>query len=972
LSMKSLEEISQDGCLSSTTLKSIEEQILAAGNFTQERVRAQIEWFCHDLSLNRYYFSTTPPELIAKHIESLRAAQILATNSGQDLDLQLASEQPNQAIYLIAAVPEAIEEVERRIELKYPMGRLQSYRTKGKGEDTSFRLYFVTTPHFAPLKADEELTFEKAGDQEFIDRSPASTLERYRAAWQKVHKTEAPCIGITEADNETRIMVALKRDASRRFLHEFSQVLDTYDLHTSRKYVEPFADGKIAFSFYLARINDQELLKGLKRDLSAAVIMPSSKISNLFFQRSFSAQETLYAIAVANFANQFLTSDSEEFQSIARALEGKPEMKGLLGKMKTKLVKDTYTPSRISETILKFPDLVLLAFRQFRIWLSPESVPGDAEAISTEIRQRIASVVSWEVERRIMESFLTFNRVVLKTNFFKADKACLAFRLDSALLDPIDYPGRPFGVFYLIGKEFRGFHVRFEDVARGGIRLVKSRSEEVYDLNSDLIFDENYNLAATQQLKNKDIPEGGSKGTILLHLDSQDKAESAFRHYVDGLLDLLMVPSAEITDRYGQEEILFLGPDEGTAELMNWACRWARQRGFRYWKPFTTGKSPALGGVPHDDHGMTTRSIHEYVLGVLNELGLKEEDVTKVQTGGPDGDLGSNEIKISKDRTIAVVDGSGVVYDPAGLNRDELLRLAGRREMVRFFNVGRLSPQGFLVTVEDRDLTLPNGARVLNGEDFRNRFHLLPFVQADLFVPCGGRPRSINIGNWTQMLDDRGRPRFRAIVEGANLFITQDARLRLEEAGILIIKDASANKGGVTSSSLEVLASLALNDQEYETLMMVSKEGEPPFRTRYIEQIIQKIRTNARLEFLAIKREHKQSGVSRTLLSDQLSLKINNLAAAILNSDLCSDRKLVSVVVRDYCPDVLVERLGVETILERVPTSYIAALVAKNLASTYVYLNGLQAAEVDFLKFIQQIHKGGFGSQIAAAELVQG
>ena len=28
-------------------------------------------------------------------------------------------------------------------------------------------------------------------------------------------------------------------------------------------------------------------------------------------------------------------------------------------------------------------------------------------------------------------------------------------------------------------------------------------------------FDENYGLASTQSLKNKDIPEGGSKGTIL-------------------------------------------------------------------------------------------------------------------------------------------------------------------------------------------------------------------------------------------------------------------------------------------------------------------------------------------------------------------------------------------------------------------------------------------------------------------------
>lgn len=58
---------------------------------------------------------------------------------------------------------------------------------------------------------------------------------------------------------------------------------------------------------------------------------------------------------------------------------------------------------------------------------------------------------------------------------------------------------------------------------------------------------------------------------------------------------------------------------------------------------------------------MTTRSVHQYVLGIYRKLGLKEENCTKMQTGGPDGDLGSNEIKISKDKTIGIVDGSGVL-----------------------------------------------------------------------------------------------------------------------------------------------------------------------------------------------------------------------------------------------------------------------------------------------------------------------
>jgi len=50
--------------------------------------------------------------------------------------------------------------------------------------------------------------------------------------------------------------------------------------------------------------------------------------------------------------------------------------------------------------------------------------------------------------------------------------------------------------------------------------------------------------------------------------------------------------------------------------------------------------------------------------------------LTKVQTGGPDGDLGSNEIKLGNERTVAVVDGSGVLCDPEGLDAAELLSLA--------------------------------------------------------------------------------------------------------------------------------------------------------------------------------------------------------------------------------------------------------------------------------------------------------
>ena len=63
----------------------------------------------------------------------------------------------------------------------------------------------------------------------------------------------------------------------------------------------------------------------------------------------------------------------------------------------------------------------------------------------------------------------------------------------------------------------------------------------------------------------------------------------------------------------------------------------ARERGAeKWWKSFTTGKSAEhLGGVPHDTYGMTSLSVRQYVVGIYKQLGLREKDITKVQTGGP-------------------------------------------------------------------------------------------------------------------------------------------------------------------------------------------------------------------------------------------------------------------------------------------------------------------------------------------------
>lgn len=124
-----------------------------------------------------------------------------------------------------------------------------------------------------------------------------------------------------------------------------------------------------------------------------------------------------------------------------------------------------------------------------------------------------------------------------------------------------------------------------------------------------------------------------------------------------------------------------------------------------------------------------------------------------------------------------------------------MIRLARARKTIGDFDLAKLSEKGYRVLVDEGDKKLPNGEIIARGVDFRNLAHLRNFQagnegrSAEVMVPCGGRPEAINISNVDQLIDDTGKPRVAYIIEGANLFITQEARLQLENAGCIVFKD---------------------------------------------------------------------------------------------------------------------------------------------------------------------------------------
>ncbi|TPX63849.1 glutamate dehydrogenase [Spizellomyces sp. 'palustris'] len=966
------------------------------GFIPKELVLNEVSWFYGNLGIDDMYFQLESVETIAQHIMALYGAKISAfIKNEQALDIELERETDEGAVYINTSRPgvsnPAGPEHEKRIDARYLDGstknlayRMESYRSSGtvsSSLSTQLRCYFVRKCNFVkaePTPA-EEADIRLVSDSTFLEKATENTLEIYSKVMKHALVRTGPVIEVYDIpkSRQKRLVIAFKHRTTQGLLAAISDLYHFYELYSTRKYVENFSNGITIHCMYLDQLPGSKAppieasIWQVMKEASLMYCLPTSPLQHFFQSGRLSVQETVYGYVGWIFAQHFLNRLGNEFVALSSALDLNNSLHvEVLQKIKKRLRSDTFTREYILDIIKLYPDLIKLLYTSFamvhyinpphdemRVSLSYQRLQTTPILTEEELLDKIKKTVSNNHELMIFESYLTFNKHVLKTNFYQPTKVALSFRLDPLFLPEIEYPNRLFGMFLVIGSEFRGFHLRFEDVARGGIRLVRSRNKEAYSINLRSLMDENYNLAATQQRKNKDIPEGGSKGTILLNFDQQDKPRVAFEKYVDAMLDLLIVGETpgikeKIVDLYGKPEILFFGPDEGTADYMDWASQHSRKRGASFWKAFTTGKSQSLGGIPHDTFGMTTRSVHQYVLGIYRKLGIKEENVHKLQTGGPDGDLGSNEIKISKDKTIGVVDGSGVLYDPEGINREELLRLATKRLMVNHFDLSKLGPKGFRVLVDETNVRLPDGTVVDSGVKFRNEFHLHPLSTADVFVPCGGRPESVDLSNVQALINSDGTSRFKYIAEGANLFFTQEARLRLEKAGAIVYKDASANKGGVTSSSLEVLAALAFADDEFAENMQVKNGVTPAFYTDYVKAVHGIIEKNAELEFEAIWRESNRTSLPKSIISDQLSLAIVKLNSELQLTTLWDNVPLRLIVLQEAFPNILLDKLGLETLLKRVPETYVKAIFGSYLASRFVYKYGTEPSQFAFFEYM--------------------
>eukprot|EP00466_Bigelowiella_natans_P013511 jgi/Bigna1/40131/e_gw1.39.81.1 len=401
--------------------------------------------------------------------------------------------------------------------------------------------------------------------------------------------------------------------------------------------------------------------------------------------------------------------------------------------------------------------------------------------------------------------------------------------------------GTPFGVFFMHGRRCNMFHVRFREHSRGGMRVATPNSFEDYTVRSVNHYNEAYGLASTQQAKNKDIAEGGSKAVVLtpesLAFAQENRSRIIFRSVrmaADSLLDLIS-PEAELQKHivtYGpREEFVYLGPDEQiTPDHINWITDHAKERRLPYATAFMSSKPRT--GINHKQYGVTSEGVCIFLDVALRNIGKDPRDgpFTLKMTGGTSGDVAGNALKIlnrdygDNTKVLGMVDHRACVEDPEGLNMEELLRLVDNDLDLSHFDEKRLSSSGSLHTRSTAD------GRAM-CDSMHNR------VESDAFLPAGGLPNTIRMNNWQNFLVDGKKPSSKLIVEAANIFIEQEARVKLTESGVLIVKDSSANKCGVICSSMEIIANLLMDEDEFLT-----------FREEYVEDVLNHLRLLAKME----------------------------------------------------------------------------------------------------------------------------
>ncbi len=832
-------------------------------------------------------------------------------------------------------------------------------------------------PRFEAHRLDGLLQLLSLNNPDYVRTSPGERIARILWLFHQTVVHDGIFLDVQKTAgvdglNESRLLFGIGNPPQTGFLLQTLEIFQRLGLSVQRAYALTLSNG--IHPYFLATFYVRQ------RDGSLV-----------------SSDSSLYATLKEELYNtQLLPPTSQTYRKLVRTgiasgAEGSL-IRAFIGFCHTNLAHthpESFDLEGIARAFHNHPDLALSLVRLFRTRFQPELPERDLVYAETLAATR-GLVEGYNTGRGFLDEFrrvifrccLAFIQHTLKTNFFVAEKHALAFRLDPAYLDELepefikDLPAeRPFRITYFSGRFGSGYHIGFSDIARGGWRTLITQGRDDFVTAANSLFRENYVLAHTQHLKNKDIYEGGSK--LVAVLDAGGAASpAAVRQqlyklqygFINAFLDLFVTEKGRakhplVVDYYRQDEPIELGPDENMHDSMiELIAAQAVKRGYLLGSGIMSSKKI---GINHKEFGVTSIGVVKFAEVAMQELGIdiQRDPFSVKMTGGPNGDVAGNALRLLLERSPQaqirlIVDGTAALFDPRGADREALARIVLRQDLDAF-DPAALHPGACLLY---RSRTRQEGmlklfgkiVRTENGleeswvstDDFYNDYNNLIFrVPADLFIPAGGRPETIDGRNWQRFQGDDGRANTRVLVEGANSFITPEARALLQQAGVLILRDASANKCGVISSSYEIIANLLLSDEEF----LANKE-------RYVADVIEILNRRAEEEARLIFHRHREGGQTQPLteISAAISDEINHHYARLFEyfqrrPQLCR-QPLYRTALLQHLPRMIREMKEFRTRIDTVPEKIRFAILASEIASSLVYRGN---RENDFAEMIE-------------------
>lgn len=496
-------------------------------------------------------------------------------------------------------------------------------------------------------------------------------------------------------------------------------------------------------------------------------------------------------------------------------------------------LRPNYTKEKINNTILKHknPIEIIIKFFKTKFKYTNSHNPSkkqltQCDSLKESFLESLSSVTDID-EDYILKWIFNLIEHTLRTNYFNHEletSNLLSLKLDgSKIIAPLP---KSFKEIYIFDPEVEGIHIRFGAVSRGGIRW----SSRPNDYRSEVL-----GLAKTQRVKNVVIIPNGSKGGFVIKKpfeksNAPQESKKQYEKFIGGLISLTdnvdnknKIIKPKNTICYDQDDpYLVVAADKGTATFSDFANKISSTNSFWLDDAFASGGS---AGFNHKELGITAKGAWECVKLHFLETGkdINKEAFTCIGIGDMSGDVFGNGMLLSKQtKLIAAFNHLHIFIDPnpnPKTSWEERNRLFNRPKSTwEDYNKKLLSCGGGVYSRYSKKITLSKEIKTLlnieenelNGSELINailqsKVELLWFGGIGTYIKSENQSHSSvgDLANDSVRINDT-QCKATIIGEGANLGITQQARLSLSENLTHLNTDFIDNSAGVNISDYEV------------------------------------------------------------------------------------------------------------------------------------------------------------------------